>query len=142
MADTTAHGATLALGTSSWSQSIVAITPREQTRDSLDTTHLGTSGDFMTSKPADLADPGGVDWEYVADSLSADWEFPVNTVAETLTITLPEQNDAGDPPTLVATGFADSWTPPVLQTSVLMRGNAGFKFDGETGPTWTEDATS
>ncbi len=60
MADTTAHGATLALGTSSWSQSIVAITPREQTRDSLDTTHLGTSGDFMTSKPADLADPGGV----------------------------------------------------------------------------------
>lgn len=81
------HGITIVFGTSGFSGEITDVTPPGTTRDTIDTSHQGTS-DFMTFIPSALADNGELTFTV---HYNPDTEPPMteSDVAETITITAP-----------------------------------------------------
>lgn len=141
MAFDTGNGTTVALTTGPFTASVISVTIGEQTIDMLDASHLGTTG-FMEKVVSDLADAGEVTIEYLADSTDEDkFKAPLGQT-DTLTITLPEQVAAGNPPTFAGTGAVTTWKPPDLVNGQLQTGSFTFTWDGYTGPTFTEDAAA
>lgn len=144
MAVDTGNGTTCALTTgSAFIPLITSIDVGEQTLGEIDASHLGTTG-HMEKVRQDLIDAGSVTVNYLCDSTDSDkFAAPLGTAAtDTLTITLPEQVEAGNAPILAGTGFITSWKPPELVNNELQRGSFVFTWDGYTGPTFTEDASS
>lgn len=122
----------------------------EMVREKLQTSNLSTTL-FHTYIPGDLVEPPEIEVRYFFDATSDEQPFthatPANVLIHdplpgTLTISFPEQVAAGNPPLFAGTGFLVMAKLPDLEIGVVQEAMFRFAFDGETGPTWTKDATS
>lgn len=136
----TGHGATLTFGTTSWSGWVQGVpTNLAKTREVVDVSHLGTSGQKETM-PGDLEDLGQLTFDVLfaaATGLPATTQTP-----ETITLTWPLAPGGGGATgaSLAGTGFIVSVKYPALQTNTAQVGQIVVQFDGGTGPTWTAEA--
>ncbi len=153
MAADTGHGTTIAFTGFTEANPSLTVTPNtialgEMVREKLKTSTLATTL-FHTYLPGDLVEPPEIEVTYFFDTLED--ELPFSSAADTfalihdpvpgtLTITLPEQDETGNPPTFAGTGFLVQSGLPELATDTLMVATFRFAFDGETGPAWTADA--
>ena len=93
----TGKGTTVTFGTSAWSADLLEVSGPEQSREAIDTTHLGSSDDNKSYIPDDFAEPGTIEITAIYDV--DDGLPPINGAAETITITEP------DGTTIAASGF-------------------------------------
>ena len=93
----TGKGTTITFGTSGWAADKLSLSGPDQTREAIDTTHLGSTDDNKSYIPDDFAEPGTIDFTAVYDP--DDGDPPINGAAETITITEP------DGTTRAASGF-------------------------------------
>lgn len=148
------NSATVTFGSWSFTADIISITPGDETREALDVSHLGTS-DYRQFIPGDLVDAGEWVFTYIQDSTDADKTLPPDPTSgtadgmgarDTVTITLPEQLDAGNPPTFVFSGFVTSRSLAPLENDTVQIGTFSIKPDGGynsgTVPVFTEDAAA
>lgn len=128
----------------------ISINMGEFVREALEKTTLASTL-FKEYKPADLSEPNEAEVTAFFDSTSTEQPFASSAdtyalqhdpLPGTMTITLPEQIEAGNPPSFAGTGFVMQTSLPELATDTLMVVSFRFKYDGGTGPTWTEDAAS
>ena len=131
----TGNGTTIAFATSGFSANVYSIGGTTQTRDSLETSHLGTSGvkEFM---PDALIDGGESEIEFEWNPSFSTFP-PINAAAETISITFPLASGQSTNATLAGTGFLTSATSGSAVNGEIMRGSATIKWDGLTGPTYT-----
>ena len=134
MADT-GNGTTLSFATSGFSANIYSISGASFARDSLETTHLGTTA-FKEYVPDDLVEPGEFEIEFEWNQSFSTFP-PISTAAETITVTYPLRTGETTNATLAGTGFLTASTGPNVTNGEIMRGSATVKFDGATGPTYT-----
>jgi hypothetical protein len=78
-------GITVVFGTSGFTANITDITLPDQSRESLPTSHQGTTN-WMDFTPADLSDAGQFD---ITGHFNPDTTIPLTSAAETITITWP-----------------------------------------------------
>lgn len=125
------RGATLTLGTSTWDSTalIVSISPDSISRESLETTHLGTTN-ARTFIPSDLRDNGGFSIEFLhIDSVSPPMIYdPANSQTETITITYPLQASQTNAATVTGSGFCLEYTDGAAAVGEIRRGSAKFKW--------------
>lgn len=151
----TGNGATATFAAWSFTASIISITPGEESRESLNVSSLATSSGYHEFIPADLVDAGEWVFTYIQDVTDADKTLPPDPTSgtadamgarDTVTITLPEQIDAGNPPTFVFSGFVTSRTLASLENDTVQIGTFSIKPDGGynsgTVPVFTEDAAA
>lgn len=106
MAQKTGFGSTIGFGTTTaYAPKKVSINGPGMSRDSLETSHLATSGGFKTFVPDDLVDGGDVQVEIFWDPL--DTYPPISIAPETITIT---NNDTGAA-TEAFSGFVTNFEP-------------------------------
>lgn len=154
MAADSGNAATVTFGSWTFTAAIISITPGEESREALDVSHLGTTS-YRQFIPGDLVDASEWVFTYIQDSTDADKTLPPNPTSgtadgmgarDTVTITLPEQISAGDPPTFVFTGFVTSRTLAPLENDTVQVGTFSIKPDGGfnsgTVPVFTEDAAA
>ena len=134
MADT-GNSATLTLGTSGFTGSIIEIGGSEETRAALENSHLGTTV-HKTYTPDDLIEPGEFTGRYYVDGAVSSHPS-LTAAAETATITYPLKSGQSSPATLVGTGFFIRKKHQDVKNGELMVGEFTFKWDGETSPTYT-----
>ena len=137
MADT-GNGTTIAFGTSGFTANVYSISGSAQTREALESSHLGTTS-FKEYIVDDLVEPGEFEIEFEWDQSFATFP-PISAAAETITITYPLKSGEVTNATLAGTGFLISTTGPTATNGEIMRGMATVKFDGQTGPTYTAGA--
>lgn len=139
---TLSFAASMGFGTSNTtSMELISITPGAETVGSIDVSTLGTS-DCMESIPSDLRDVGELSgtFKWLTSNAATQAGFPdLPAAAGTVTVTWPARSGT-TAATYVGTGFITSWKPPSLQNGELQVGEFSVKFDGETGPTWTDEA--
>ena len=123
-------GATAAIGT--WTAAYVTrIDVGEQTREAIDSSSMSTSG-FRTFIAGDVQDPGECTVDFLWDE--SETTYPaISAAAASLTITLPGTA------TIVGTAFPISKKLPECTMDGMMEGSITFKWDGNTGPTYTQD---
>lgn len=142
MAISTGHGASLTFASNT--VSIVSISGFEQTREAVDTSHLGTT-DYRTKIPGDLTEPGEFTIEYlfdpeeVWDNTDANAEAPIEAAdtASSCTITFPVTVTGQTAATWSANAFLTSWSSPELVTDGLMTASATIQW--ADGPAWTDE---
>lgn len=131
----TGNTATITFGTSGFTASFTEIGGTEETRESLDNSHLGTTTK-KTYQPDDLYEPG----EFTA-MFYWDPEFgtfpPISGAAETVTITYPLPSGSSTNGTLAGTGFVTRRKSGDLRNGELAVGEITVKWSGVTGPTYT-----
>lgn len=134
MADT-GNTSTLTFGTSGFTAAYRMIGGMEETREALEDTHLGTTGN-KTYIPDDLYDSGDFEVEFFYDQ-SAAVKPPITGAAETITKTYPLKSGEATPATEAGTGFVVMRRTPELVNSSLMMGRMRIRWNGLTGPTLT-----
>lgn len=119
------QGASITFGTSGFTANIESISHDGLERESIPTTHLGTTT-ARTFIPGDLYDPGELtlDVQFNPD----DWP-PIDQAAETITVTFPLGSGASTPATWAASGFATGFNYGI-QVESLMTGQLTCKFSG------------
>lgn len=137
MAADSGNGATIAHTAGTFIASIINIQPGSRARPALDVSHLGTSDDreFI---PGDLFDNSEWTVTYIQDITDSDKTVPPEAV-ETWTVTYPEQTGAGVAPTYAGTAFITSHTMAELANDTVQVGQFTLKWDGATGPAFTQD---
>lgn len=98
-------GTTITFGTSNFTADITSLKSGGITRDSYETTHMGTTGS-MTKSPKNLVDEGSIDIEFLFDP---DNQPPIGGVTETVTITFPLPAGGIGAATLIGSGFVTDW---------------------------------
>ena len=131
----TGNGTSIVFGTSGWTGSIISISGTSQSREALEDTHLGITGE-RTFVPDDLISPGEFDIEFYWDQ-SAGTFPPITAVAETITISFKLKPSETVQATLAGSGFATESEGPTTTNSELMTGTMTIQWDGKTGPTYT-----
>ena len=128
------HGATITFGTSTYTAAVTSITPDEQSRDVLDTSHLGTAT-WRSKIPADLADAGGFSASGWYDTSQ---QPPITAAAETITITLPDSAPGtGAGANITASGFVDSWSMGEVTSGSVI--SYDMHVTWATGPTFNDE---
>jgi len=136
----TGHGASVTFGTSSWAGKILGIpTNLAIRREPVNKSNLGTSGqeEFIAG---DLESLGEITLDVLFE---AGRGLPATTTtAETVTITWPLNPSDGSATAanLAGTALITGTNYPALQTGQIQTGQITIKFDGGTGPTWTNAA--
>jgi hypothetical protein len=91
-------GSSIAFATTVWSAELLSLAWSDITRDTVETTHMGTDATPGTTEygsqtfiPVDIADGGVLTAEvhFNPDAGSAALKFPIGAVAETITVTFP-----------------------------------------------------
>lgn len=131
----TGQGTTLVFGTSSLSLLITQITIGEETINMLDASTLATT-DFQTLVKSDLKVPPEVTFQAIYVQTAT--LHTVGGAPETGTITFPLLG-SGSAATYAGTGVFTGRTLPSAQIGQLMVVSGKFKFDGDTGPTYTKE---
>ena len=133
MAIDVGDASTLTFGTQGGSYNVLTITGHEESREPVDTTHLGTTT-FMTSMPGDLAalSPWTVRFQYQGTQ-----GVPTFAVAETITVTHPTAAGDSTPANIAGTAYVTRRKFPDLEVGVLQIGEVDIVYDGGTGPTVT-----
>lgn len=134
MADT-GNGTTISFGTSGFTADFTEIDAGEQTRPSIDDSHLGTT-DQETAIPGDLYNPGEITGIFHWDQ-SASTFPPIDGAAETVTITYPLLSGETVNATYAGTGFVTRAKGPVARNNELMMGEITVKWDGKTDAAFT-----
>lgn len=135
----TGNGATLTLATSSLTLAITKIQIGEITVDMLDVSVLGTT-DFEILIKSDLKKTPEIMAEFVfVTSATAP---TVASAAETGTVTFPQLTGESAAATLAGTGVVTSFKLPDLENGVVQKGSLKFRYDGDTGPTYTKATTA
>lgn len=134
----TGHGATAVLTTSALAFSWTSIDCGEQTIPDVDRTHLATT-DFREYVAGDLKEPNEVTMPALWDVQAAATSLDDIGGGDTLTITWAMPPAGGtSAPNLAGSGYIKRIKYPNLQTDTIQDGEVNFKFDGITGPTWTD----
>ena len=121
------NGASITFGTSSFTASYISVEPPEFTRESIETSHLGTTS-YKTFMADDLVDPGEMTCTIQHDP---DEQPPFSGAAETITITYPLPSGMSTAATLAGTGFVTSYKPgSSLENGTLMEAEMTIKFSG------------
>lgn len=129
------HGAAVAFGTSTFTSPIVSITPDAQTREVLDSSHLGSTT-WRSKLPADLVEAGGFSCSGFYDT---NVQPPITAAAETITVTLPDSVPAsGAGATIAASGFVDSWSIGEITSGSLIPYEMHITW--ATGPTFSDES--
>ena len=123
-------GTTIVFGTSAFSADITSLKASGISRDSYETTHMGTTG-AMTKSPKNLTDEGGIDIEF---SFDPDNQPPISGVTETVTITFPMPSGGTTAATLIGSGFVTDWEWSA-EVEEKMTGSATVTW--AAAPTWT-----
>lgn len=133
----TGNQATLTFGTSSFTGAFTRIGESTQEIEDLEDSDLSTSG-FKEYVASDLIEPGEFEVELFYD---VD-EQPTLKTAETITITYPLTPGGGNTneATYAGTGYVKSFTTPELVNGSLMRARFTVKWDGKTGPAFTDES--
>lgn len=131
----TGNGTTLTFGTSGFTANIYTISGTEQSREALEDSHIGTTGE-KTYIADDLIEPGQFDIEFEWDQSFSTFP-PISHAAETVTVTFPLKSGETTNATLAGSGFLISSSGPEVANGTIMRGSATVKWDGKTGPTYT-----
>lgn len=131
----TGNGATCTFATSSLSLAITKIQIGEQTIDMLDVSTLATSGDQeMIASDLKKAQEVTVTALYVGTAT-----LPVvGAAAETMTVTMPLFTGTTTAANLAGTAQFTSSKLPDLENGVLMQYQFKWKYNGDTGPTYTK----
>lgn len=143
MAISTGHGtAVTTFPDSGFTASFISIGGFEQSREALDTSHLGTTT-YRTKVPGDLVEPGEFTMELffnAEDHGTTDDLPPISAAAETITLTLPLTAASGTTTkaNFTGSGFVTSWTSPELATDDLMKTSVTIQW--ATGPTYSEES--
>lgn len=136
----TGNGATVTFATTSLSLLITSIQIGEETVEMLDVSTLATTG-FMESIASDLKTTPEVTLTYVTDT--SDAAPAVGGAAETITITAPQRT--GETAAATYAGTAQITSSVVVQqfaNGQIQTGQLKFKYNGDTGPTFTAATTS
>jgi hypothetical protein len=131
----TGNGATLTFATSSLSLAITQIQIGEQTIDMLDVSTLATTSDQeMTASDLKKTQEVTGTAIYVGSAT-----LPVvGATAETMTVTLPLFTGTTTAANLAGTAqFTSSKLPDISNGNIMMY-QFKFKFNGDTGPTYTK----
>lgn len=131
----TGHGASLTLSSTGLSFNWTSMDLGEETIPDVDRTHLGTA-DYREYIPGDLKEPGEIVIPFQWDAQAA--QIAVGTV-ETITVTFPILSGFSAA-TLSGTGYIKRVKRPNMQTDTLQDGELTIKFDGLTGPAYTESS--
>lgn len=131
----TGNGATCTFATSSLSLAITKIQIGERTIDMLDVSTLATSGDQeMIASDLKKTQEVTVTALYVGTAT-----LPViGAVAETMTVTFPLFTGTTTAANLAGTAQFTSEKLPDLENGVLMMYQFKWKYNGDTGPTYTK----
>ena len=122
MALQTGNGVTIVFGTSGFTANYTRIGGTEMSRESIETTHLGTTN-YKTFVPDDLIDGGEFSCEFYWDPAMTTFP-PIDAVAETITITYV----SGE--TLSGSGFLTSSSGPDAENGDLLSGEFSIKCAG------------
>lgn len=131
MADT-GNSSTIVFGTSSFAADYTMIGGVEQSRPSLETSHLGTSN-YATFMPGDLVDSGELECEF---HYNPNNQPPITGAAETITITFPVPSGLSNGATAVFSAFVMNWKSADLENNEIMSATVTLKITG--GVTWTD----
>lgn len=138
----TGNGTTVAWETTSFSTAPLyrSIEGIEQTLGVLDNSDLSTTT-YMSKLPADLQDFGDITLNcYVNMTEISTVEAAIGTV-QTLTLTLPEDNAAGNAPSILYDGFISGYSIPTIANNEIVDAVITFTPNGLT-VTWTDDAAA
>lgn len=136
----TGNGATLVFagnmgfGTATTSLSMISITQGEESVGVVDVSTLATT-DAMESIPSDLRDIAESSGSFKWITTTAAPDLPA--AAGTITITWPTRTGETQAATYAGTGFITGFTPPSFVNGELQTGEIKWKWDGDTGPTYT-----
>lgn len=123
-------GISIAFGTSNFTAEMMSINGSGITRESYETSHLGTTGD-KTFNPKKLVDQGTIEMEFAFDP---DAQPPISGPTETITITFPLPEGGLTAATLVGSGFITDFSY-TGEFEEKMTGSATLKW--AAGVTWT-----
>lgn len=129
------NGATFTLGTQAISLLIKSIQIGAITVDMLDVSLLATT-DFMLEIAAELKKAPEITVNFLHATLLD--EVEVGVAAETGTVTFPLRTGEGTAANLAGTGQVTSFKLPDLQINTVQEGSLVFKYNGDTGPTYTK----
>ncbi len=107
-------GTTIVFGTSAFSAEVLDVSGPGLARESIETSHMGTSGPgagsvgSKTFMPADLVDPGELSFDV---HFNPDTVPPIHGDAETVTVTFPIPAGLTNGATWVGTGFVTAYEP-------------------------------
>ena len=124
----------------SWSVNIISMSHSGIERESIPTSHLGTTGG-RTFLEGDLYDPGELEVEYQVDtenpSTSAS-KPPYELVQATVTIKFPKKPNINNAAQVSALGFVTSVSPYTLELEGLVVGSLTIKFSAAL--LWGDDS--
>lgn len=131
--------ADMGFGTNTTSMDVIEITPGEETVGVIDVSTLATT-DAMESIPSDLREIGeaSATFKFLTETGTLAVVPSLPAAAGTITLTFPLRSGETQAATYVGTGFITGFTPPSLANGELQVGEIKWKFDGDTGPTYTE----
>ena len=125
----TGNSATIAFGTTGFTANYTRIGGTGTSRESLEVSHLGTTV-HKEFTPDDLSDPGEMTVEFQWDQ-SASTFPPINSAAETVTVTYPLKSGESTAATLSGSAFLTKSTSPDLVNGEIMMGEATIKWAGD-----------
>ena len=135
----TGNGATLTFATSSLTLAITKIMIGEITIDMLDVSTLSTT-DFEELISSDLKKIGECSAEFVFSTAA---NAPtVNSAAVTITATFPLRTGEGTAANLAGSGQITGFKLPDLQNGQVQVGSVKWRYNGDTGPTYTKSVAA
>jgi hypothetical protein len=135
----TGNGATFTLSAQATSFLIQKISIGESSIDMVDISHLGTTG-RMEEILADLATNEEITLDVVWDTALT---LPnVGAAAETGTVTFPLRTGEATAANLAGTGHFTARKLPDFANGEAQMGQFKFRFNGDTGPTYTKSVAT
>lgn len=134
----TGNGGTFTLTTQTAVSSLKVdkISVSESTLQMLDVSTLGTSGQ-MEEVATDLATNPEITIDFVWSQTATAITVSPSVDTATLTFPLASAQTTTTASTLTGTGHVTSIKYPDLENGAVMKGQIKFKFNGDTGPTYT-----
>lgn len=130
-----ANGTTVTFGTSAFAANVRRINSAAMTREAIETSHLGTTGQ-RTKIPGALVDPGQTEVEIEWNQSFSTFP-PISAVPESITITYPLKTGETAHATEAGTGFLLESQGPTCEDGALMVGRYVICWDGLTDRTYT-----
>lgn len=139
---TPAGTVSMGFGASSASMVCTTITQGEQSVGVIDVSTLATT-DCMESIPSDLRDVAEYSASFkwlttTAATVACQASLPA--AAGTILLTYPTRTGETTAATITGTGFITGITPPSFANGELQMGEIKWKYDGDTGPTFSGSA--
>jgi len=131
----TLQGSTIVFATSVWVGEITGFSGHEATRDSVDDTAITDTS--VQSIPSLIVDYGSFTIDTIFDQ-SAAVEMPIDTIAETITITYPLKSGEVTAATIAGSGFVTSIKYPDGETKPSNSARGAMTVKWATKPTHTQ----